>query len=74
MITSSTTTKDLSMYPSIDTKRTPRTLNEAFPHTMEAGACIEIQVPQLTAADRVIRVLALVSVIVIALDLFFWRV
>ena len=73
MMTSSTTTKDLFMYPSIDTKRTPRTLNEAFPRTMEAGACIEIQVPRLTQADRVIRVLALVSVIVIVLDLFFFR-
>ena len=61
------------MTSSINTKRTPRTLNEAFPHTMEAGACIEIQVPHLTPADRVIRVLALVGIIVIVLDLFFWR-
>jgi hypothetical protein len=61
------------MYPSLDTKRTPRTLNEAFPQTMEAGACIEIQVPRLTPADRVIRVVALVGLIVLVLDLFFWR-
>ena len=61
------------MYPSIDTKRTPRTLNEAFKNTVEYGACIEIQVPHLTPADRVIRVLALVSVIVIVLDVFFFR-
>lgn len=61
------------MYCNLDTKRTPRTLNEAFPHTMEAGACIEIQVPHLTKADRVIRVLALVGLIVLVLDLCIWR-
>lgn len=61
------------MYLDINTKPTPRTLNDAFPNTAEYGASIEIQVPHLTPADRVIRVIALISVIVIALDLFVWR-
>jgi hypothetical protein len=50
-----------------------RTINEAFPKTMEYGACIEIQVPRLTKADKVIRVVALIGVIVLMLDLFIWR-
>jgi len=53
--------------------RYPRTLNEAFPKTPEYGASIEIQVPRLTKADKVIRVVALVGVIVLMLDIFFWR-
>jgi hypothetical protein len=54
-------------------KPTPRTIKEAFPKTPEYGASIEIQVPNLTPADRVIRVVALVGVIVLMLDLFLWR-
>ena len=53
--------------------RTPRTIIEAFPKTPEYGAAIEIQVPRLTKADKVIRVVALVGVIVLMLDIFFWR-
>jgi hypothetical protein len=53
--------------------RYPRTINEAFPKTPEYGASIEIQVPRLTKADKVIRVVALVGVIVLMLDLFLWR-
>jgi hypothetical protein len=53
--------------------RYPRTLNEAFPKTPEYGAAIEIQVPRLSTADRVIRVVALVGLIVLMLDLFLWR-
>lgn len=53
--------------------RYPRTINEAFHKTAEYGACIEIQVPRLTKADKVIRVVALVGIIVLMLDLFLWR-
>ena len=51
----------------------PRTLNEAFPHTVEYGAAIEIHVAQHSTGDKVIRVLALVALIVLALDFFIWR-
>ena len=51
----------------------PRTLNEAFPHTVEYGAAIEIHVAQHSTGDKVIRVLALVALIVLALDIFIWR-
>jgi len=51
----------------------PRTMNEAFPHTVEYGAAIEIHVAQHSTGDKVIRVLALVALIVLALDCFVWR-
>ena len=51
----------------------PRTLNEAFPKTVEYGASIEIHVAQHSTGDRVIRALALVALIVLCLDIFIWR-
>ena len=51
----------------------PRTMNEAFPHTVEYGAAIEIHVAQHSTGDKVIRVLALIALIVLCLDLFIWR-
>jgi hypothetical protein len=51
----------------------PRTMNEAFPHTMEYGAAIEIHVAQHSTADKIIRALALIALIVLALDVFIWR-
>ena len=51
----------------------PRTFNEAFPHSLENGACIEIHVAQLTLADKVVRVVSLIGLIVLALDCFIWR-
>jgi len=46
-------------------------MNEAFNKTPEYGAAIEI--PFQDPADRVIKVIALVAVIVLILDLFIWR-
>ena len=51
----------------------PRTFTEAFPNSLENGACIEIHVAQLTLADKVVRVLSLIGLIVLALDCFIWR-
>ena len=51
----------------------PRTFTEAFPNSLENGACIEIHVAQLTLADKVVRVVSLIALIVIALDCFIWR-
>jgi hypothetical protein len=51
----------------------PRTFTEAFPNSMENGACIEIHVARLTLADKVVRVVSLIGLIVIALDCFIWR-
>jgi hypothetical protein len=51
----------------------PRTFTEAFPNSLENGACIEIHVARLTLADKVVRVVGLVALIVIALDCFIWR-
>ena len=51
----------------------PRTMNEAFPKTVEYGAAIEIHVAQHSIGDKVIRALALVALIVLALDVFVWR-
>ena len=55
------------------TRRCPRTLQEAFPRTVEYGAAIEIHEPQLSTGDKIIRVLALIGFIVLALDLLVWR-
>jgi hypothetical protein len=51
----------------------PRTMNEAFPKTVEYGASIEIHVAQHSIGDKVIRVLSLVALVVLALDIFIWR-
>ena len=51
----------------------PRTMNEAFPHTVEYSAAIEIHVAQHSIGDKVIRVLALIALIVLCLDIFIWR-
>lgn len=51
----------------------PRTMNEAFHKTVEYGAAIEIHVAQHSTADKIIRVLALVALIVLCLDVFVWR-
>ena len=51
----------------------PRTMNEAFPRTVEYGAAIEIHVAQISTADKIIRVLALVALVVLCLDIFIWR-
>lgn len=51
----------------------PRTINEAFPKTVEYGASIEIHVAQTSTGEKIIRVLCLVALIVIALDVFIWR-
>lgn len=55
------------------TGKYPRTLNEAFPKTMEYGASIEIHCVRLSTADLCIRVIALVGLIVVALDCLIWR-
>ena len=51
----------------------PRTFTEAFPNSLENGACIEIHVAQLTLADKIVRVVSLIALIVLALDCFIWR-
>ena len=51
----------------------PRTFTEAFPNSLENGACIEIHVARLTIADKVARVVSLIALIVLALDCFIWR-
>jgi len=59
--------------PEDEEMKHPRTMNEAFPHTVEYGAAIEIHVAQHSTGDKVIRVLALVALVVICLDIFIWR-
>ena len=51
----------------------PRTMNEAFPHTVEYSAAIEIHEPRMAITDKIIMVLAVCAVVVLVLDLFFWR-
>ena len=51
----------------------PRTFNEAFPNSMENGACIEIHVAQTSIGERWIRAIALIGLIVVLLDVLVWR-
>ena len=51
----------------------PRTMNEAFPHTVEYGAAIEIHEPRMATTDKIIMALAVCALVVLALDLFVWR-
>ena len=51
----------------------PRTMNEAFPHTVEYGASIEIHVAHISTTDKIIMALAVCALVVLALDLFVWR-
>ena len=51
----------------------PRTFTEAFPNSLENGACIEIHVARMTIAVKVVRVVILIALIVFALDCFIWR-
>ena len=51
----------------------PRTFNEAFPNSMENGACIEIHVAQTSIGERWIRAIALLGLIVVLLDILVWR-
>ena len=56
-----------------NTRKYPRTINEAFPKTVEYGSTIEIHCVRLSTADLCIRVIALIGLIVIALDCLVWR-
>jgi len=56
----------------------PRTMNEAFPNTVEYGASIEIHEPRMATTDKIIMVIAVCAVavcavVVLVLDLFIWR-
>jgi hypothetical protein len=51
----------------------PRTMNEAFPHTVEYGAAIEICQPRMANTDKIIMALAVCALVVLVLDLFVWR-
>ena len=53
---------------------TPRTLNEAFPQTMEYGAAITKPLKKYTALDIAMTLVSFVGVVVLLLDLFIWRV
>jgi hypothetical protein len=55
------------------TRKFPRTFTEAFPHTLENGAAIEIHVHQCSTAEKLIRVISLIGLIVVAMDCLVWR-
>jgi len=53
--------------------RYPRTLNEAFPHTVEYGASITKFYRKRTAVDVALTLASIAGVVVLLLDLFIWR-
>lgn len=56
-----------------DTTRTfPRTLNEAFPATLENGAAIEVPSNTIPLVDKVMIAVSLVAFAVVILDIFVW--
>ena len=56
------------------TRKFPRTFTEAFPNSLENGAAIEIHVQHCSTAEKIIRVISLLALIVVALDCLVWRV
>ena len=56
------------------TRKFPRTFTEAFPNSLENGAAIEIHVHECSTAEKIIRVISLIGLIVVALDCLVWRV
>ena len=53
-------------------RKYPRTINEAFPNTMEYGAAIEKPYRGLRLVDKVIMAVSIAALVVVALDVFFW--
>jgi hypothetical protein len=53
-------------------RKHPRTLNEAFPNTMEYGASIEKPYHGLHWVDKVIMAISVIALVVVALDVFIW--
>jgi len=53
-------------------RKYPRTINEAFPNTMEYGAAIEKPYHGLKLVDKVMIAVSLIALAVVALDVFFW--
>jgi hypothetical protein len=54
-------------------RRYPRTLNEAFPNTLENGASITKFYHQPNALEITMTVVSIIGFIVLLLDLFYWR-
>jgi predicted metal-dependent phosphotriesterase family hydrolase len=55
------------------TRKFPRTFTEAFPNSLENGAAIEIHVQHCSMAEKLIRVISLLGLIVVAMDCLVWR-
>ena len=53
-------------------RKYPRTINEAFPNTMEYGAAIEKPYKGLKLVDKVMIAVSIAALVVVALDVFFW--
>lgn len=53
-------------------RKYPRTINEAFPNTMEYGAAIEKPDHSFNLVDKVMIAVSLVALLVVVLDVFFW--
>lgn len=55
-------------------RKYPRTMQEAFPNTVEYGAAIEKPYKGLYLIDKVMIGVSLIGFVVVLLDLFIWRV
>lgn len=55
------------------TRKHPRSMNEAFHNTVEYGAAIEKPYKGMKLVDKVMIAVSVISLIVVALDVFFWR-
>ena len=53
-------------------RKYPRTINEAFPNTMEYGAAIEKPYHGFHLVDKVIITISVIALVVVALDVFIW--
>ena len=66
-------TQRITIMENETTRKFPRTFTEAFPNSLENGAAIEIHVHECSIAEKLIRVISLIGLIVVALDCLVWR-
>lgn len=53
-------------------RKFPRTINEAFPNTMEYGAAIEKPYNGIRLVDKIIMAVSIAALVIVFLDVFFW--
>ena len=54
-------------------RKYPRTMQQAFPNTVEYGAAIEKPYKGMKLVDKLMIAVSVIAFVVVALDVFIWR-